>query len=256
MVTPGAGPSSRGKQRGHLARAGLLPLHARELSRCQSAPSLGARRELRESGASAGKASRAAAAHLCGHGREGRRGPRPSEPAVGTRRPRGGALSAHGPQPGLYTAASTVQTRAASDATSRPRGAGAPTARRSGAPGGGCRPGLRSVPQEALPGLLAGVRALAQSTQARVPSVTRRHCFRRTRREPKQPTERQPECVETTLPCKELHETARSVSEIQKTTRAFLSWMKTKKGNFTILAHDSLGLVMKYSEWVKTMPNI
>ena len=146
-----------------------------------------------------------------------------SEPGVGTRRPWRGALSAHGPQPGLVHHG-RARCRREQPLTPPP----GPEVR-AHPQRGGRGPGLRRVPQEALPRLPACVWALAQSTQARVPSVTRRHCFRRTRRESKQPTERQPECVETTLPCKELHETARSVSEIQKTTRAFLSWMKTKR---------------------------
>ena len=68
----------------------------------------------------------------------------------------------------------------------------------------------------------------------------RHHCFMRTRRDSEQPTKRQPECVETTIPCKELHEIATSIRDIQKTTKVFLSWMKMKKGNFMILASDSL----------------
>lgn len=68
----------------------------------------------------------------------------------------------------------------------------------------------------------------------------RHHCFMRTRRDSEQPIKRQPECVETIIPCKELHEIAASIREIQKTTRVFLSWVKMKKGNFMILARDSL----------------
>lgn len=59
--------------------------------------------------------------------------------------------------------------------------------------------------------------ALPQPAQAWVCSVTCHHCFMRTRRDSKQSIKRQPECVETTLPCKELHEIAANIRERQKT---------------------------------------
>lgn len=157
----------------------------------------------------------------------------------------GEARSAHGPQTGLVHRG-RAQRRRERPLTPppAPRCRGAPTARRrSHDPGGGRGPGLRRVSQEAPPRLPAGAWAPAQSTQAWVYSGTR---ITVSGEQGENPNNRLKGSlsVETTLPCKELHEIARSISEIQKTTRVFLSWMKMKKGNFTILAHDSLRLVM------------